>query len=116
MSKDRNQIIGERVRYYRTARNLSQQAVVDQLQQKMTAQNFALYETGQSRWPADLLCEISEILRVGVHLLYTVDHMRFQRKRDPDWEAEKYKTVMLGMTPRIRKITYRIIDIIAELN
>lgn len=115
MEIDRNYLIGERVRFYRTARKMSMAELAAELKHKLSAQQIALYERGKSRWPAELLCEISIILRIDLRTLSGMeDSVRSGRKDSPDWDAENYKAKLLALTPKFRQIAYQIIDIFAD--
>lgn len=115
MEKDRNTIIGERVRYYRTTQKLSLKDAADQVERKITPQMLSLYEKGKSSWPADLICELAKVLRIDPRLLLGMESGRHERKDSPEWEAEKYKNSLLGLKHKSRAVVYKIIDGMVEL-
>lgn len=115
IEKDRNTIIGENVRYYRTARRLSLQELANGLPRKLTAQQIANYETGKSRWPADLLAEVSLFLRADIRRLVGTEFSIRPRKESEEWKAESYKNILLSMKGKTRLLVYRIIDAIEDI-
>lgn len=106
---ERNAIIGQKVRFYRTAKNISMEKLCDMLPTKITHQQLARYETDQSRWPADLLCEIALALNVETELLLGIgkDAKRWLHPDEP--EAERHKMLLLELPERGRKIIYQVI-------
>lgn len=109
MENDRNKIIGERVRQYRKAREMTMEEVGKRLSRPVTAQGMALYETAQTRIPADILCEISLILHCDVRNLAGMEHRAAEGSQD--WEAENYKAKLLRLRKKTRQFIYRIIDL-----
>lgn len=112
---DMNELIGERVRFYRTSRKLSLEHVAEKLPTPITGAQLARYETGQSRWPADTLVGIARILRTDIRLLVGLEDGKHEGKSSPEWDAEKYKCIMLELPEKNRKIIYKIIDGIMKL-
>lgn len=72
MINAKNVAIGIKVRTHRKARGLSMEQLCDLLTDKITPQQMALYETGKSRWPADLICDIARILPADVRKLLDI--------------------------------------------
>lgn len=111
----RNKLTGERVRYYRTAREMSLQKLADSLPVPVGAQQLSKYENGVSRWPADLVCDLAKVLRVDVRLLLGLEDGKHEGKDSAEWDAERYKHTLLNMTQKARRVAYRIIDGVATL-
>lgn len=116
MPENRNFKIGQNVRLHRTARGMSLAALGKAVSPQKSGQQMALYESNQSRWPADLLCEVSKILAVDVYELLGMENTFKERKNSPDWKAEKYKIKLLSLKIKARSVVYRIIDCVAELD
>lgn len=112
MMTDRNAIIGERVRFYRTAQDISQVRMAEELPRKISPQQLAVYESGKSRWPADLLCEVGDFLKIDIRILAGVED---PGEHQGDWEAERYKNILLSMKKKMREMAYAFIDKINEL-
>lgn len=109
----RNATIGERVRYYRTSKEMSMEKLGSMMTPPITAQQVAKYETASSRWPADTLCSVAQALRVDIRVLAGLDDKA--PKSTEEWEAERYKAILLNLHVRARKVVYRIIDSVATL-
>lgn len=111
---DRNAIIGERVRFYRTTRELSLDKLCKMLQNPITGQQLARYETGQSRWPADLIINIADVLGVELRELTTHDGRARKNQTEPvnveEWEAERYKRKILKLSESARRMVFGFID------
>ncbi len=117
MEIDRNKLIGERVRFYRTANDMGLDALAISLPVAMTsAAMLSRYETGASRWPADLLAAVAMVLRVDIRLLIGLEDGKHEGKENHEWEAEKYKIVILSLPDRFREVCYKIIDAISKLS
>ncbi len=112
---DLNELIGERVRFYRTTRKMSLEHVGGKLPIPITAAQLARYETGQSRWTADTLVGIAKVLRVDIRLLVGLEDGKHEGKDSPEWDAEKYKCMLLELPEKTRRIVYKIIDGITKL-
>lgn len=69
MGSEFDKAIGERVRRARKKKHLSLETVSQSLPVKISFQMLAQYENGVSRWPAGLLSDIADILRVDIRKL-----------------------------------------------
>lgn len=107
---DRNELIGDRVKFYRTSKKISRAKLVKCLPRKLTHQQFGRYEAGASRWPADLVCEVAEMLQIDIRLLLAMENGARERKDTREFIAEKYKSIMLSFDDKQRNFLYRIID------
>ena len=112
---ERNALIGERVRFYRTSKELSLEKLANSLPTPVSGQQLAKYETGVSRWPADLLVDIAVKMRIDIRLLTGLESGKHEGKDTPEWEAEKYKSIILSLSERTRKVIFKIIDGVATL-
>ena len=110
---NRNAIIGDLVRYYRTSRDMSMQKLADALAEPFTHQQMAKYETGKSRWPADLLLEIADILEVDIQFLMVKKGINTDNHEA--WAAERYKSIMLKLPFKARQVVYSIIDGVVKI-
>jgi transcriptional regulator with XRE-family HTH domain len=111
---DRNALIGERVRFYRTARDMSMAQLCDMLEIDITLQQFARYETNLSRWPADLLCQVADALQTDIRILLGLEEQS-KKLKGPEWEAEKYKGIILDLPAKSRKAVFNMIDGLAGI-
>lgn len=68
-SPNLNVRIGERVRRYRKIKGITMETLGSSLPHPVSGAMMARYETGGSRWPADLLCEIATFLEVDIRNL-----------------------------------------------
>lgn len=116
MQQPRNALIGERVRFYRTARDMTMSDLAARLENPITQQQLARYETGISRWPADLLVDIAVIFKLDIRLLTGLEDGKHEGKEDDEWDAEKYKSILLTMPIAARKVVYGIIEDLRKLN
>lgn len=111
MAKDRNKIIGERVRFYRTARDMTMSDLVEALGNPILHQQLAKLEQGKARWTAVLLYEISCVLDVDIRKLIGIEGTDKGGHVGPDeWKAEKYRGLLLKLHPDVRTLVYRLID------
>lgn len=115
MTDARNILVGERVRFYRTSKGLSLVKMASAFPYRVSGNQLAKYETGQSRWPADMLCEVAVILKVDIRLLTGMEDGKHEGKNTAEWEAERYKCILLALHDRARKALFKIIDIVATL-
>lgn len=113
--EDRNKLIGQRVRHYRTAKQMSLDALAGLLPRQLSAQQLANYEVGKSRWPADLVCELAVVFGVDIRLLVGMEYGKHEGKDNHEWEAEKYKTKLLALRPMVRNVIYKTIDELEQI-
>lgn len=111
--KDLNTLIGDRVRFYRTSRKLTLEALGERLQQPLSYQMLARYEAGEAHWRADLVCEVAKLLRIDVRLLLAAEEDGRVVKGTPEWKADKYKNTLLNISEKAREAIYRLIDVVA---
>lgn len=112
---NRNILIGERVRFYRTSKGLTQAEMASALPVPLSGQQLSKYENGDNRWPADTLIGIAIFLGIDIRLLTGLEDGKHEGKDSDGWEAERYKNILLGMRERARKVIYKIIDGVATL-
>ena len=116
MTDPRNKLIGDRVRYYRTSKGWSLDKLATSIENPLSGQQLAKYETGVSRWPTDLVCDIAVTMRVDVRLLVGLESGKHEGKETDEWEAEKYKNLLLGMPRDFRSFMYNTINMLIKLN
>lgn len=114
MNVDRNKIIGERVRFYRTTQNISLQDMAAALAKPITLQMLSKYETGGNRWAAEMVCSCAEVLKVDVKLLLGMEDSPLV-PGDIAWDAEHYKWQLVLLGERARKIVFTIIDALSKM-
>lgn len=112
---DINKVIGERVRFYRTTRKMTMEKLAEQLAVPISPTQLHKYETGVSRWSADLVCDIAMIFRLDVRLLLGMEDGKHEGKSTEEWDAERYKCIILTLPVKVRGVIYRIIDSIKTL-
>lgn len=113
MSNEHNAIIGYNIRFYRSTRDISLQKLSTMLAEPISGQQLAKYETGQSRWPADLVCEIADILEVDINTILGVSHNNDESAiGTAQWDAEKVKALFLRMPEKKRKISISVVEAI----
>ncbi len=110
-----NSFIGERVRFYRTSHGLSMETMAEKFSTPISGQMLARYETGKARWPADLVIEIASYLHVDIRLLTGQQDIKPEGDDEKEWEAEKYKHLLLSMSDKARKVIYYLIDGVKNL-
>lgn len=115
MNIDLNYLIGERVRFYRTSHGISLENLGAAVTNPISGQMLARYETGQSRWPADLVVDISTELGVDIRLLTGLEDKKPLMESTEEWELEKYKHILFSMSDKARKIIYLIINGVKDL-
>lgn len=115
MLDKRNEYIGKRVRFYRTAKGISLEKLAAELPLRISSQQLAKYETGLSRWPVDLVSHIAAVLKEDILFLIDAEENGVAiGKGTPEWEAEKYKNRLLKLTPWLRGLCYKTIDRMAK--
>lgn len=110
MTTDRNTLIGDRVRFYRTAKGWSLATLAGMMPKPICGQQLARYETGQCRWPANLLIDMAVALAVDIRILTGLEDGKHEGKDNAEWDAERYKYLMLKLPEKARKVLYKIID------
>jgi transcriptional regulator with XRE-family HTH domain len=114
MDASQNDLIGKRVRFYRTSRNLSLEGLAEKLPTALSIAQLAKYEAGQSRWPADLMCATAAALGVGVLQLLMGDELRELELKGEAWKAEQCRQQLLQMKPKQRQLIYQVIESIVN--
>ncbi len=116
MMDARNAIIGERVRFYRTSKSWSRQKLVEMLKIPISGAQMSKYESGLSRWPADLVIEIAGLFKLDIRMLLSKDAPTPAEKGTAEWEAEKYKNLLLSLPDDQRQLCYSTISGMTKIN
>lgn len=110
MNQEINSLISSRVTFFRKTRGMSMSELAAKLKHPLSHQQIQKYESGQSRWPADMVCEVAELLEINVGQLLCQDEVVDLEQKSVEYEAEKYKQLIKQLPAELRSLVYNLTD------